>query len=112
VLERLAAGGLQSDERYAEAYLSARVERGYGPERIRAELRERGVCDEIIRHCLDDRGEVDWVERLAAVRRRRFGADLPTDPRDRARQSRFLLQRGFSPAEIGRLLGPEHVCHD
>ena len=42
LLLRLHEENLQSDERYAESYVRQRVDKGYGPIRIRQELRQKG----------------------------------------------------------------------
>ena len=63
VLQRLVDGRLQSDERYTEVYLRQRSSKGYGPQRIVSELRERGVADSLISARLrkaEEEGEVDW----------------------------------------------------
>ena len=94
---------MQSDARYAEQYVAQRAARGYGPARIRAELRERGIEDAVIADWLDERDPV-WKERLAEVARKRFGAAGPADLRDRARRARFLEYRGFGAELIRRVL--------
>ena len=103
VLDGLAQRRLQSDERYAEQYVAQRAARGYGPVRIRAELRERGVDAAFVDEWLDERDPV-WRERLAEVARKRFGAAGPADFRDRARRARFFEYRGFSAELIRRVL--------
>jgi regulatory protein len=105
VLADLSAGALQSDERFAEDYARARIERGYGPEQILAGLRERGIDEAILLHHVDPRDPA-WIERLAETRRRHFGDVLPMDPEQRTRQCRFLVRRGFPVALVRRLLGP------
>ena len=107
MLDRLAACGLQSDARYAEQYVAMRAARGYGPVRIRAELRERGVDAAVIDDWLDER-DASWRERLRVVARKRFGAAAPADFRERARRARFLEQRGFGAELIRR----ELFAHD
>ncbi len=103
MLDDLAQRRLQSDARYAEHYVAQRAARGYGPTRIRAELRERGIGDEVIADWLDERDPV-WKERLAEVARKRFGAAGPADFQDRARRARFLEYRGFGAGLIRRVL--------
>ena len=103
VLDALAQRRLQSDARYAEQYVAQRAARGYGPARIRAELRERGIDDGVIADWLDERDPV-WKDRLAEVARKRFGAAGPADYRDRARRARFLEYRGFGAELIRRVL--------
>lgn len=95
--------GLLSDARFAASYVRSRVERGYGPLRIRQELRQRAIDEDLIGHSLD-RYASEWFSRAATARRKRFGATLPDTLADRARQSRFLQYRGFTSEQVGALL--------
>jgi regulatory protein len=103
LLDKLAAERLQSDTRFAESYIRARAARGFGPVRIRVELRERGVSDALIDEYLDEHAQ-RWRDALYAQYRKRFGDKPANDYRERARRGRFLQQRGFSTDMIGRLL--------
>ncbi len=105
VIDNLRAEGLQSDERFTEAFVHIRVDRGYGPLRISQELQQRGVCDSLISRfmCLE---EPDWRQHAREAREKRFGTSLPTDYKDRAKQSRFLQSRGFSGEQIRQLFRP------
>ena len=102
-LDAAEAEGLLSDERFAESYARARQEKGYGPVRIRAELRERGVTAELAGRCLEAL-DADWRALAGAVREKRFGAGKPREAAERARQSRFLQYRGFDADLVRRLL--------
>lgn len=107
VLARLEADRLQSDARYAEVYLRQRSEKGYGPQRIRAELQERGVDERLINEAMrqaEDEGEVDWFERAATVYARKFGGRPVEDLKDRAKRQRFLQYRGFSHEQIAAVV--------
>lgn len=101
VLKELAARGLVSDERFAEAFLRSRLERGQGPLKIRAQLRERGVAPGLIDAALGET-EIDWDRRAAAARSRRFGKSPPADRNEMARQARFLRGRGYSEGQVAR----------
>ena len=46
LIKELRQENLLSDERFAESYVRSRISRGYGPSRIRQELRQRGTNDE------------------------------------------------------------------
>ena len=105
-LAALQADGLLSDARFAEAYLSMRAAKGYGPLRIRMELQERGVDEALISDCLAA-AEQDWFAAANAVRRKRFGATLPADFEERAKQARFLQYRGFSTEQVKTALGDD-----
>ncbi len=102
VLAQLAHDDLQSDRRFTEEYLRVRAARGYGPVRIGAELRQRGIDAATIAEALG--AAPDWPVRLAEARRKRFGGPLPGDPRERLRQCRFLEYRGFTPVQIRALI--------
>ena len=41
---------------------------------------------------------------IAQVRRKRFGEALPQSNADRAKQARFLLQRGFTSEQVRAVL--------
>ncbi|HET6724397.1 MAG TPA: regulatory protein RecX [Gammaproteobacteria bacterium] len=97
---------LLSDVRFAEQFVRSRVERGAGPAKIRANLRQRGVADSIVDEALEDYA-ADWRRRIQEVRRKRFGESLPDDYRERARQARFLQSRGFTAEQIGQVLNED-----
>lgn len=102
-LDRLEREGLQSDARFAEEYARARLERGFGPRRVEAELAEHGVAGEH-RHF----AQLDPAEersRAAEALRKRFGDGPPADRKDWARRLRFLESRGFAPELCRPLVG-------
>ena len=103
---QLVADGLLSDARFTEAFVRYRAGRGYGPLRIQAELRERGVDDAVVETYLDS-GDSQWLQRSEAVRSKRFGAARPVDFKERARQARFLQYRGFTTEQARRALDGE-----
>ncbi|MFA5530400.1 MAG: regulatory protein RecX [Thiohalomonadaceae bacterium] len=103
VVAALAAEGLQSDTRFTEVYVRSSIARGQGLVRIRAALREHGIGEPVMDEALGACA-ADWPEQLEQVRRKRFGAALPDDPKERARQARFLQYRGFSAEQIRRAL--------
>lgn len=97
VLDDLSRSGLLSDARFVDSYVYARRQRGFGPRRIEAELRERGVADDLI-----DAGlgawDADWRPVLEGLYARRYGSQPATEGAERARRLRFLTGRGFSAA--------------
>lgn len=95
MVARLAEENAVSDSRYASERVRVRGAQGVGPLRIRAELSAKGVAAEVIATALDGH-DPEWGERASLARRKRFGAALPSDHAERARQSRFLQSRGFS----------------
>ena len=93
----LGAAGLQSDARYSESFIRARFEKGYGPARIRQELRQRGLGD-------DGLDGYDWERTLRQIYARKYGTSQPNSPKEYAARVRFLSQRGFNRQQIQSLL--------
>ena len=102
VIDELIEQGLQSDARFAESYARSRVHKGFGPLRIQAELKQRGVSD-----CPFDMAVEDiagsWQELLVQVYSKKYGNETVLDVKEKLKRSRFLLQRGF-PNELVRRL--------
>ena len=98
-VERLVEDGLQSDTRFAEAFVRSRINQGKGPARIRADLRERGLSRSLVDEALAVAGE-DFFALAREVRLKKFGPDTPMEFREKARQMRFLQSRGFEQDHI------------
>ena len=87
--------GLQSDARYTESYIHSRLHRGFGPLRIKQELKERGVSIELVNDFVDFHDEV-WLDTACKEYEKKFG-DLATESaKERAKRMRFLQSRGFT----------------
>ena len=93
-LDRLQEQGLLSDERFCEAYVYSRSQRGYGPVRLREELRQRGVAERLIDEVLQDNAW-DWGALAQTAFAKRFPEGQATDLKERAKQQRFMQYRGF-----------------
>ena len=94
-LQRLKDENLQSDERYADSFLRQRSARGYGPRRVRHEMRQKGLSDAEINNAFD-RVEVDWYALAAAVMNKKFGDTPVVEIKEKARRIRFMQYRGFN----------------
>ncbi len=93
LLDELAAAGWQSDERYAEAMvrrLTGQASRRY----IEDKLAQAGIKKDAAKLALEALAQDD-AEVARALWQRRFGGETPTDDRERQKQIRFLLSRGF-----------------
>jgi len=102
-IKRLTEDDLQSDTRFAAAYIGMRKRQGKGPLLINMELKERGVSTELISNFLEpeDHG---WKTLAGVVRQKKFGSILPVDMKEKAKQIRFLAARGFNSACIQHAL--------
>jgi len=103
-LDALEESGALAAARFTASFICARAAKGQGPARIRAELTERGIDRDQAEELLRD-AAIDWAALAASVRDKRFGAERPTDFKERARQTRFLEYRGFDGEQIDSALG-------
>ncbi len=111
VIGTLARKNLLSDRRFVEEFVASRARRGSGPMKIREELRGRGVDAMLVGQALIAHAEA-WLEVAAVARRKRFGAALPRDFVECARQTRFLQQRGFTAEQIRQVLKQDFTQDD
>jgi regulatory protein len=93
-IEKLINNNLLSEERFTESYINMRKRRGYGPERIAQELRERGIGDEYFADFLD-RNNPDWHEVMRRQYRKKYGSELADDYAEKVKRAKHLQSRGF-----------------
>ena len=103
VLDVLETQHALSEQRFVQTYIESRKRKGFGPVRIRMELREKGVDSNLVSDWLDE-NDPDWDEVLIQAARRKFGSVPPSDFRERGKRARFLEYRGFSPERIRQFL--------
>ena len=97
LLDALEAARLLSETRFSESLVRRRVAR-FGNSRILSELQMHGIDGEAINNIKTSLSQ-DEGERAVEVWRRKFGHP-PVDAAERAKQMRFLQQRGFSHSAI------------
>ncbi|MBT4522902.1 MAG: regulatory protein RecX [Halieaceae bacterium] len=103
VLQRLVDENLQSDERFAHSFARHRSNRGYGPVRVRQEMRERGLSDHQIDVAIEY-AEIDWHALAEEVFSKKFGESAATELKEKARRVRFMQYRGFSGSHYKSML--------
>jgi regulatory protein len=102
-LDELQGLGFLDEQRAAESLLNRRAQ-GLGASRLRQEMQSKGLAREVIEQTFADAGvgtRESEYERALAVWQRKFEAiaeDVTPEERakQKARQMRFLLARGFS----------------
>lgn len=101
VVERLEQERLVSDERYAESWVRSRVNRLFGPMKIRAELGNKGVADALIEAALAEYAD-HWDEAAVAWAARRGQPGM--DRKAQARVYRSGRNRGFTHEQMMQAL--------
>lgn len=100
-IERAKAHNWQSDARFCSVYLRYRALQGYGPRRLRQELRQKGIKDSLITHSLDE-CEVDWFELAERI----FEKKRPAvwDLKAKQKMWRYMVSHGFSNDHFSHLM--------
>lgn len=113
LLVEFAQKGYQSDERCATMLVRESVRKGRGIHHLQDALKKAGLdaktfggIDELI--ALADVGvtdgtiledgdsdEIDWLKLAVEARCKKYGNAIPKDPKEKARQLRFLQYRGY-----------------
>lgn len=87
------------DERFVHQFIASRARKGYGPARIRQELKQKGIERQIsesaMREC-----DIDWGANAREQALRKYGDPLPTEFAAKVKVQRFLLYRGYLQEDI------------
>lgn len=115
LLQEFAHKGYQSDERFAMILVRESIRKGRGKNHILQVLKSAKVnlpesvdsIDQLIQQAgadsltdgtiltCDESETVNWLKLAVEVRTRKYGDTIPTTPKDKAKQLRFLQYRGF-----------------
>ncbi len=102
-LDRLEERGYLNEERFVAEYLASRKRKGYGPLRIKTELRERGIGKELIaRYLMED--DEEWYRLMQAAAAAKVGVSSEVSRKTQQKTARFLEYRGFPTSMIRRYL--------
>ncbi len=103
VLDDYEREGWLDDDRFSDVYSRQRIDLGYGPLKVLAELQQRGIHQTPA--CLDELTDADWIRNALLLRDKRFGlSDLSGNWDEKMRQARFLTRRGFRASQVERAL--------
>ncbi len=107
LLSQLETENLLSDQRFTETFVRSRMNKAYGPIKIRYELALKGISNDIIEYNMD-LDEESWLECLKKAWNKKFSkvcSKVKADNhQDRIKHSRYLYQRGFSSEQINTFL--------
>ncbi len=103
-LDELEARGLLSAERFAESMVHRKAAR-FGAARIQAELAQHRLPADIAQAAVRTLRDSDMA-RAHALWVKRYGC-VATDPKELARQVRFLTARGFASDAVRRVVRGE-----
>ncbi len=98
-IEALERDGLLSDERFAESYFQSRKRRGFGPLRIKSELIQRGVKENLF-YSLEK--EIDWSANAFDALKKKLNGKVPQETKEILKLKNFLNYRGFEFQDIDK----------
>lgn len=99
IIERLEEINYLNDERFAEIFVRSRISKPLGASRIQQELIQKGINSELAKNAISE-ANADWFELAKQLKERRFGEEVSTDFKEKAKQSRYLQYRGFDFEQI------------
>ena len=101
-LDELQARGFISEERVVESVVHRRAAK-LGTARVKQELQAKGLSPEAMGEALEQLRSTE-LERAREVWARKFG-EPATEPKEKARQIRFLVSRGFATEVVRKVVG-------
>ena len=99
VIDELIDDGLLSDERFAESYFQSRKNRGFGPLRIKNELKQKGVNESLFNEIQEG---TDWSVLAMNVLQKKVRGKFPEEQKDVLKLKNFLNYRGFNFQDIDK----------
>lgn len=106
VVEALQADKYIDDARYAAAYAREKATlQGWGPVKIRFQLRAKGVSDEVIAAALEEVEPEKADARLAKLLEAK-AKTLKGDPQGRLKLIKFALSRGYDYDVVKKMVQP------
>ena len=99
-LSKLLDEGLQSEERFAEAFLRSRIDKGKGPNIILSELSQRGVDELLASNVIGSISEEEWNDLAYSTMNKKLGNEAELDYDKQLKLMKFLSNRGFTRSQI------------
>jgi regulatory protein len=99
---KLEAQSWLSDERFAESLVRRKSER-YGSLKIVEELKQQGIEGESLIE-IKDRLKVSDAMRAWELWQRKFDSTITKDPKEKAKQMRYLVSKGFPLSVVIKII--------
>jgi regulatory protein len=99
VVDELLSKKFLCDERFTEVYIRSRKNRGFGPIKIRAELKSKGISNTLIYDHLNEGGAC-WFDNAQSQYQKKYGEAPISDYNGWTKRARFMQGRGFTMEHI------------
>ena len=108
-LDELQARDFINDGRAVDSVVNRRSGK-LGSARIKQELAAKGLSGEAVAEAMESLKDTE-LSRAQEVWRKKFGSP-PQDPQEKAKQLRFLINRGFNAEVVRRVVKGEGASND
>lgn len=105
VIDELIEKDYLSNSRFTESYVRAKQQRGFGPSKIRNELSNKGIKNNMIESFLDA-GSAVWYDNAQNQYAKKYGDQPISDYNTWTKRARFMQSRGFTMEHIHSTLPP------
>lgn len=114
VINELTDLGYVDDEAYAGLFLEYCTEKMWGKKKIRYEMKQKGLSDEIIENVLSTFSDDDQLENMAETIISKYGHEDINDIKVKNRIIRYFVSRGFdfSKADAAIKLASEEISDE
>ena len=103
VIDELLENKYLSEQRFTESYIRSRANRGFGPIKIKAELKNKGVSNDLIQDNLQE-GAARWLDGAQSEYQKKYAANPCSDYKSWTKRARFMQSRGFSMEHIHTII--------
>jgi regulatory protein len=91
-----------NEQRFAEIFWRSRARKGFGPNKITMELKQRGISISMIEES-SQQEELDFDEVIKSIYFKKFKGLKISDFKDKAKRQNYLYNRGF-PIELIKIV--------
>ena len=105
VITKLKSLSLLDDRKFAESWIRERIRKGYGLLKIKSELKEKGIRQDLLEDLLEDFNKDEWVllqiKKLAQKKIKKYNK---IDLNIKRKILSYLVRRGFPSEKVIRVL--------
>lgn len=104
VTEEMTSLGYINDEEYASLFLEHCMSKMWGKKKIRYEMKQKGICDEIINEALSELEEDGLEDEMVEIILSKYARDELGDIKTKTRIVRYFASRGFDFSVIDKAI--------
>jgi len=105
VIAELKSLSLLDDRKFAKSWIQERIRRGYGLLKIKAELKEKGIDQDLLKDLLENLNKDEWVlPQIRELAQKRIKKYNKIDLNVKRKVLSYLARRGFPYEKVIRVL--------